>query len=204
MRTLIIDYKKASDKRVEKFFTVLLVLLCVIFVIKLGFMLFYGSVYVEGNSMEGTLSNGDYVYEIKRSKPRRGDIITIDTKEFDSETGKNKIIIKRVIALEGDTVKLDRGVLYINGELKEEPYIDPKNNDPHKVINSFEEVTVPEGFMYCMGDNRNVSVDSRYEHYGMFQVAQTKGIVAEWSMSAKGLITVVNRYIEQPLQQLFN
>lgn len=207
MRTLIIDYKNASNKRMEKFFTVLIVLLCVIFILKLGFMLFYGSVYVEGNSMEGTLSNGDYVYEIKRSKPRRGDIITIETDETDYETGKNKIIVKRVIAMEGDRLKLDRGVLYLNGELKEEPYIDPKHNDPHKTINSFEEVTVPAGYMFCMGDNRNVSFDSRYKdddgNFRMFEVSQTKGIIAEWSMSVKGLITVVNRYIEQPLQQLF-
>ena len=207
MRTLINNYKDASNKRLEKFFTILIVILCVIFILKLSFTLFYGSVYVEGDSMKGTLLNGDYVYEIKSSSPRRGDIITIETDELDPTTGKAKVIVKRVIALEYDTVALDRGVLYLNGAVKEEPYIDPKNNDPHKTINSFETVTVPKGYMFCMGDNRNNSYDSRYTdnngNFRFFKVSQTKGIVAEWSLSVKNIITAVNRYIEAPLQQLF-
>lgn len=206
MRTLIINYKNVANKRLEKFFTILIVLLCVIFILKLSFMLFYGSVYVEGDSMKGTLLNGDYVYEIKRSTPRRGDIVTIETDEIDPSTGKPKVIIKRVIALENDTVELVKGVLYLNGELKEEPYVEPRNNDPFKSINTLEQtITVPKGYMFCMGDNRNSSYDSRYKengNYRFFKVSQTKGVVAEWSMSVKGFITVVNRYIEQPLQQL--
>lgn len=203
MRTLISSYKNVANKRSGRLFTVLLILLCVIFIVKLVFMLCYGSVYVEGRSMEGTLSNGDYVYEIKHATPSRGDIVTIETNEIDPDTGKLKVIIKRVIALENDTVELDKGLLYLNGELTKEPYVDPRNNDPNEGKNTFEAIKVPKGYMFCMGDNRNVSADSRDNKYGMFKVSQVKGVIAEWSMSVKGLITVVNRFIEEPLQQLF-
>ncbi|MDE6691584.1 MAG: signal peptidase I, partial [Clostridia bacterium] len=138
---------------------------------------------VIGSSMEGTLVDGDCVYAIRSSSPRRGDIVIIDTDE--------KPIIKRVIALGGDTVELKAGVLYLNGEQVDEPYVDPVNNTASYSKNTFSVITVPEGKMFFMGDNRDDSNDSRSK-YGVMPVSSIMGIVADWSLSCKGAVTTFN------------
>lgn len=170
-------------------------------VFKLAFSLTYYKFYVVGSSMEGTLNGaqdkwhagGDFVYAFKSNTPTRGDIVIIDVK--DKSTARESII-KRVIALGGDKVELRDGVLYINGEIKKEPYVLAENNTPAQ--NNFSEITVPYGHMFCLGDNRNVSVDSRSEIYGCFSLDRIEGIVADWSMSYKGAITAVNSFFEFP------
>lgn len=173
---------------------VLLWLLVIVAVLRMAFALIYFKVYVVGLSMSGTLigapskdaEGGDYVYAFRDNKPRRGDIVVIET--------DHKTIIKRVIALGGDTVKIIDGVLYLNGEVKSEPYVLAENNTPSE--NNFDEITVPEGKMFCMGDNRNVSIDSRSEIYGCMPVNWTVGIVANWSMSLKTSVTAFNTFID--------
>ncbi|MDE6074896.1 MAG: signal peptidase I, partial [Clostridia bacterium] len=136
---------------------------------------------------------GDYVYAFRTSNPKRGDIVVIET--------DTKTIIKRVIALGGDTVELKEGVLYLNGEEVEESYVSEENNTPSE--NSYAQIVVPEGTMFCLGDNRDVSVDSRSETYGCMPVSWTAGVVADWSMSFKGAITSFNCFIDFTLPEMF-
>ena len=184
--------------------TLLSIFLCVILVaavLRVAFGIAYVKVYVVGSSMSSTLvgasnkdvAGGDYVYAFRTSNPKRGDIVVIET--------ESKTIIKRVIALGGDTVELKEGVLYLNDNKVEEPYVSEKNNTPSD--NNYARTVVPEGTMFCLGDNRDVSVDSRYETYGCMPVSWTVGVVADWSMSFKRSITAFNCFFDFTLPEAF-
>ncbi len=108
---------------------------------------------VEGYSMEPTLYGHQRLIIEKLSyhlhPPQRGDIVVLLVPEYD------KYLIKRVIGLPGETLAIRNGVVYINGEPLDEPYVNgtPRGNYPP--------VTIPEGYVFVMGDNRNNSSDSR-------------------------------------------
>lgn len=104
--------------------------------------------------MEPTLNDGSWTI-IQRIlyTPERGDIIVCRSNE------KDKDIIKRVIAVGGDEVFVDPyGDVYVNGELLDEPYL-----ESHEPLYKFTlmPVTVSEGCVWVLGDNRNNSRDSR-------------------------------------------
>lgn len=81
--------------------------------------------------------------------------------------------IKRVIALEGDHVKIKDNKVYINGELFEEEYL---SNDVVTISNVFNDFIVPEGYVFAMGDNRTKSTDCR--EFGCIPLEKIEGIVA--------------------------
>lgn len=182
--------------------TLLTVFLCIVIVFALFRILFnaiYLKVYVVGDSMEATLkgaydtrySGGDYVYAFKSQNPRHGDIVVVKT--------QSKNIIKRVVALGGDWVELKEGVLYLNDEAQPEPYVLAENNTPSE--NNYDRVQVPQGCVFCLGDNRDNSNDSRSEQYGFIDLNSIIGIVADWSLSFKGVITSVNTFFDYTLPQ---
>jgi len=109
-------------------------------------------VRVDGFSMIPTLQNGEYILvnklAYKTGQPNRGDIIV-----FRLPGDETQDLIKRVIGLPGDTVHISDGTVTINGAKLQEPYI---AQDPLY----FGEWTVPEGFLFVLGDNRNDSRDS--------------------------------------------
>ena len=124
----------------------------------LVFSLLFRVVVVSGPSMNDTLVDGDWlllVGNVLYKNPQQGDIIVASKDSFDNGTP----IIKRVIATEGQTVDIDfvNGIVYVDGVALDEPYI----NEPTHDRESFTgEVTVPEGYVFVMGDNRNESTDS--------------------------------------------
>ncbi len=118
---------------------------------------------VSGSSMEPTLQDGNsLIVSSLKSKYEYGDIVVISQPNF-----LNENIIKRVIAVEGDTVDIDfeKGVVYVNGKEISEPYVNSSTNliPP----NNFDfPLTVPQGHLFVMGDNRNASLDSRSKDIG--------------------------------------
>ena len=109
-------------------------------------------VRVDGTSMVPTLQNGEYILinklAYKLGQPERGDIIVFS---YPDDNGQD--LIKRVIGLPGDTVKIENGVVTINGQILEEPYI----AQPPIYTGEWP---VPDGSLFVLGDNRNDSRDS--------------------------------------------
>ncbi len=150
-------------------------------------------VMIIGSSMENTVFNGETVVINKLYfSPSRGDIVVIDTKSTGTER-----IIKRVVAIGGDKIGFVKNGEYIDLYLdtgdgfvkKDEPYIKERMsynsgsrtifvsievaNDLDDLINGKKYVTVGENEFLALGDNRNLSKDSRY--YGTFKTSQIIG-----------------------------
>ena len=122
---------------------------------------------VDGPSMLPTLHEGDLL--LLRSAfytPKQGDVVVL-TKDFLDYT--DQPIVKRVIAVGDQTVRIDydEGKVYVDGEALDEPYINEPMRQPGNSRMSVNEITVPEGSVYVLGDNRNNSTDSRHEDLGV-------------------------------------
>lgn len=113
--------------------------------------------YVSGSSMENTLSHGDNLIVDKItyrfSDPKRYDIIV-----FPFRHEENVYYIKRIIGLPGETIQIQDGSIYINGEILSESY----GREVMKSAGLAEDpITLGEGEYFVLGDNRNDSMDSR-------------------------------------------
>jgi signal peptidase I len=118
----------------------------------------YQPVRVEGTSMLPRLEDRDrlfinkFVYHFTAIE--RGDVVVFrHPASFDPQ----RSYIKRVIALPGDTLRVDHGRVYVNGELLHEPYVPAEYRDTRSV----DETVVPADSYFMMGDHRSISSDSR-------------------------------------------
>lgn len=134
---------------------------------------FVRPVVVHETSMTDTLQPGDYLLMNKQiyrnNEAQRGDIVVIHS-DLKQDNGREKLLIKRVIGLPGDTVFIKDNSVYINGELLHEDYIREQGVVPGDI-----DITVPEGEYFVMGDNRGNSIDSRYEEVGCVSQADLVG-----------------------------
>lgn len=126
---------------------------------------FFGQrVVISENSMEPTLESGDKVFMntavYKFSSPARGDIIAFRT----SDNTAQSMIIKRVVALPGETIKISGGQIIIDGEIYTEDPQFAKINEPGLAEN---EITLDSDEYFVLGDNRNDSEDSRHVDVGL-------------------------------------
>ena len=118
---------------------------------------------IPSGSMESTIMVGDKVFSEKVSyysgDVQQGDIVTFADPELPSRT-----LIKRCIATSGQTVELIDGVVYVDGEALAEPYVQGSSYPLDTAMGVLVEYpyTVPEGYIWVMGDNRENSADSRY------------------------------------------
>lgn len=141
----------------------------------LAFMLVFRVVVVSGPSMMETLHDGDSLLLISNvfyRNPQYGDIIVASKDSFkDGEP-----IIKRVIATEGQMVDInfETGVVYVDGEPLDEPYTRTPTNYQEGMVFP---LTVSEGCVFVMGDNRNDSLDSRSTQIGLIDRREILGRV---------------------------
>ncbi|MCD8205421.1 MAG: signal peptidase I [Clostridia bacterium] len=195
------------------------IVIIVLLVIILAVVALYNSfmcIEVAGVSMEPTIYDGDYVI-IRDKTPTYGDIVVVDAKYEADGAVKTMSIIKRVIALGGDTLYLDRGKLFMKHEgeeefsFVEEDYLDPEycenmsaNTYPKLSSGRVDEegFTVSEGCMFLMGDNRDLSSDSR-DKFGEVPVSNVVGVVTDWSLKHVGGVTAWFSFWNKSLPQFF-
>ena len=139
-------------------FTELCLTILVAFVLVFGFVrpFVLEAFRIPSESMVPTLLVGDRVFVNKFiyrfTEPERGDVVV-----FESVNGGEEDLIKRVVGVAGDEVEVRNGTLLVNGEDREEPYLN--RNLPFN--DSYGPTEVPEGHVFVMGDNRANSADSR-------------------------------------------
>ena len=135
---------------------------------------------IYGTSMYGTVNNGDLVVSIKRADFKTGDVIAFYY--------NNNILVKRVIAKSGDWVDIDEeGNVYVNQKLLNEPYLSSKALGETNIELPYQ---VPEDRIFVMGDNREVSVDSRNTAVGCVTGEQIVGkiIFRVWPFAGFGFV----------------
>lgn len=130
--------------------------------------------WVPSGSMETTIPKKTLLiswqlpYVMGDPVPERGNIVTFWSDELD------KLLVKRVIGLPGDTVSFSGGYVYINGQRLEEEYLDQQGGTISPDQSSF---TVPEGCLFFLGDNRSGSNDARYWEESYIPVGNVKARV---------------------------
>ena len=192
-----------------------LVILLVSFVLVFGFVrpFVVEAFYIPSESMVPTLRVGDRVlvnkFIYRFSEPERGDIIVFQSVEGGplpppqnpvaqaieyikvlfglekpSREAPREDLIKRVVGVAGDRIAVRGGTLYVNGEPQDEPYVNKKFPDR----STSAPVTVPEGHVFAMGDNRANSRDSRF--FGPVPMKNIEGeaFVRFWPIDRIGLL----------------
>ena len=138
------------------------------------FLLLFRVVVVSGSSMYSTLIHGDYVLLLNNvfySQPKQGDVIVASKSDFhDGEP-----IIKRVIATEGQTVTIKNGTVSVDGTVITETYLDDGTYTRGTLSDEPIHVTVEPGHVFCLGDNREVSKDSRSTEIGQIDCREILG-----------------------------
>ena len=116
---------------------------------------------VVGSSMASSLEDGQVVLinkmAYKLTSPERYDVIV-----YKSKTNDEKYVIKRIIGLPGEKVKIEDSKIYINGEAVEDEYF----NGSYESGQASTEIELLEGEYFVLGDNRNLSEDSRFDYIG--------------------------------------
>lgn len=136
---------------------------------------------IDGPSMENTLQDGERVIITNLFyTPKVGDIVVISRNKENSVytmSDDNTPIIKRIIATEGQTVDIDfeEGIVYVDGIALDEPYTKTPTNLKYDGIEF--PVTVDEGCVFVLGDNRNESLDSRSPRIGEYGMIDTRYIL---------------------------
>lgn len=131
------------------------------------FTLILGVARVSGTSMRPNFADEDYVLCIRHAAPDYGDVVLFRHDKFDG------VLIKRVLGRPGDEIMIQNGVLYRNGEVVPEPYLTGWCDSG----DDFAAVTVPEGSLFVMGDNRYASMDSRSDRIGFVESSKLIGKV---------------------------
>lgn len=140
-----------------------------LFVIIILLTFFFRIVNVDGPSMDTTLADGQKLFVTSfMYEPVDGDIIIISHGQHLDEP-----IVKRVIATEGQSLKIDfdKQKVFVDGKELDEPYVSSEMIEGDAEIPSI----IPKGKVFVMGDNRKVSLDSRYNRVGLINTKDVIG-----------------------------
>ena len=171
--------KKEHNRKLSFWETLLLYVHDLSYLIAIMMILFlfvFRVVVVSGDSMNNTLIDGDYLLLLSNvfySEPKSGDVVVACKDSFENGVP----IVKRVIAVEGQTVDIDfsTNMVYVDGKRLDEPYI----KEDIAYIYSSERLsfplTVEEGKIFVLGDNRRVSLDSRNTRVGLIDKREVLG-----------------------------
>lgn len=160
-------------------------ILCSVFLVFLVFTFLFRIATVEGASMVPTLVNGDrlIISELGYT-PQQGDVVIINARKsyqldfaqqvVESE-GLNKLIVKRIIALGGQKVDIDfnTGTVTVDDQVLQEGYINTLTTRDEGGMQF--PVVVPEGYVFVLGDNRDISKDSRHPNVGFVPESEIMG-----------------------------
>lgn len=143
-------------------------------------MLIFPILNIHGSSMTPTLNDGEIVICLKNAHYQDGDMIAFYY--------NNKILVKRVIAQEGEWVDIDKdGVVSVNGEILDESYVQELALGECDIELPYQ---VPDGRVFVLGDHRSVSIDSRSTSVGSVSDEQIVGklIFRIWPLKSIGLV----------------
>jgi len=180
------EFEQTKNRVVKRIHNIIQLVFYVFFVCFVIFNFIFPIAGVSGDSMLPTLKDGDKLLTSSIYTPQRGDVVVIDNKtaalidengNVTEKSGLDCMISKRIIALGGDTVDFDfeNGTVTVNGEVLDEGYIsEPTTRDE----GAFEyPLTIPQGYVFVLGDNRNISKDSRHSDIGLIPQDEISGKV---------------------------
>lgn len=159
--------EKKEKKPFSGLYDFVSVMATAIVTVAIAFIFFFRTVGVSGDSMYPTLHNLDrIILSAFDFEPENGDIVV--TCQPSESVAVEDVLVKRIIATGGQTVDIDfdKGIVYVDGVALDEPYINEPTRDKEDF---FRPVTVPEGYVFVMGDNRNHSTDSRDNRVGLIR-----------------------------------
>ena len=139
-------------------------------VLAAAILFFIRPTIVNGESMENTKA-------YSKHDPEKGDIVIVKSALTDYESGKHKLIVKRVIGVPGDKIAIRNNNLYLNDQNYNEEYIKDGITPAVDIPEDGNSVIVPDGCYYVLGDNRCNSTDSRSSEVGFISRSDIKGKV---------------------------
>ena len=174
------DFKAMSNSK-NSVLKNMLVDMVIATVLAAATLFFIRPTIVNGESMENTLHNGDYLIMARKAyskhDPEKGDIVIVKSSLTDYKSGKHKLIVKRVIGVPGDKIAIRDNNLFLNDQNYIEEYIKDGFTPAVDIPEDGSSVIVPDGCYYVLGDNRCNSTDSRSSEVGFISKSDIKGKV---------------------------
>lgn len=147
---------------------------------------------IKGNSMYPNFQNGEFLLTEKvtyrLNDPQRGDVVV-----FKAPTNENEEFIKRVVGLPGDRISIINNKVYINSKMLNEFYLDSELiTSPGNFLDEEEEVIVPGGEYFVLGDNRPHSSDSRAWGFVKKEKITGRAWVVYWPIDKTRVVEKIN------------